>query len=181
MKFGYLLGYVNLFCVGLLAGSAFTFVLGLCPIMENLSISSYVEFHQALEGSFSCKLPALYGGTLLLLAFTLFIKRKSWRTLTFALVVCAFLCIADELIMTVNGSSPLGKSIQAWQVQQLPQDWVEVRVQWLRFIYWRAALLVSAFILLLISTGLNSWSKFPGDAVDVWEQRPGGHKKPVNF
>ncbi|MNJ91300.1 hypothetical protein D3C87_89510 [compost metagenome] len=149
MNINFFLRYISILFVGLLAGNAFAFVLGVGPALEMLSVGTYVEFHQAMMSFLGARAPILYAGSLMALSLSLVTMRKQWRTLEYVMVLFALICVLDELVMSVNGNLPLTRSIQSWQINQPPNNWAEVRSQWMYLMYWRCALLVSAFVLLL--------------------------------
>ncbi|MDG0815186.1 DUF1772 domain-containing protein [Bdellovibrio svalbardensis] len=143
MKFNQLMKYTSLLLVGLLAGNSFAFVLGMGSAMKKLSASSYVAFHESMQRSFLSWTPMLC----VLLIFALFsllvTMRKRWKELEFYLVLLALVCVLDELFMTWTGNYPLNKVASV--------GWGDIRTQWLHFMYWRCALLIVGFGLLLAS------------------------------
>ncbi len=144
--------YISLMMTGLMAGSSFAFVLGMGPAMERLTVGSYIELHQSMETVFVAWTPFFYLALTLIITTNLFLLRKEWRSLEFVLVAFALLCILDELVMTWTGNLPLNRVINSWQMMTPPADWIEVRSQWVRFMYIRCALLISGFGLLLASS-----------------------------
>lgn len=155
MNFKHLMKYVSLLIVGLLAGNSFAFVLGVGSAIEKLSASSYIAFHESMQRSFLSWTPLLCGFLVLILGSLLVALRKEWREFEFFFVLFALLCILDELVMSWNGNFPLNRIINAWRVEGAPSDWSYVRTQWLHFMYWRCALMISSFILLLASVFLT--------------------------
>ena len=97
MTINRILKYAGLFLVGLLAGNAFAFVLGMGPAMERLSPSSYIAFHQSMQRSFLAWTPLLCGCLIVILAMILLGMRKRWKELEFFLVLFAMICVMDEL------------------------------------------------------------------------------------
>jgi hypothetical protein len=158
MTWNFTFRYIAILMVGLLAGNSFAFVLGMGPAMESLSAFTYIEFHRQLEGFFSGRTPLMYTLALLALTVDLLLLRRSWKNLEFVLIFFSLICILDELLMASNGSGPLVRSLSAWNIREIPVDWVDVRALWLRFMYWRSALLVSAFAMLLLATCITNKS-----------------------
>jgi hypothetical protein len=144
MKFNQILKYTSLLLVGLLAGNAFAFVVGMGPAMEKLSATSYIGFHQSMQRSFLAWTPLLCAMVVVLLAGLL-------KRIEFLFVVFALVCVLDELFMTWTGNMPLNRIIHSWQFQGAPNDWEDIRRQWVQLMYWRCALLVSGFALLIAS------------------------------
>lgn len=161
-----LLRYVGLLLVGLMAGSSFAFVLGMGTAMGQLSISSYLEFHRALETPFSMMSPLIYILAMLTMVGNLYVLRSQWKSVEFLLIAFSLICVVDEVLMTRFGNLPLNRLINQWDLIAPPPDWLEIRSQWLRFMYIRSALLVSSFGLLLASTFFMK--RFPASRQDVF-------------
>ncbi|WP_413568992.1 anthrone oxygenase family protein [Bdellovibrio sp. HCB117] len=170
------LRYTSLMLVGLMAGSSFAFVLGMGPAMEKLSAAAYIELHQNLDPAFTAWNPFLYFLVTLIIAANLYLIRHDWKSLEFLLVLFALICVLDELLMTWTGNLPLNRAVHSWQMLAPPSDWVEVRSQWLRFMYIRCALLVSGFGLLLASSFFMKRSLSSQPSVFVvsseWQRSP---------
>lgn len=120
--------------------------------MEHLSVGAYLEVHQSMSPLLDSWMLSFYLLLVVLLFLDLFYLRHEWRSLEFVLVFFALLCICDEFAMTWNGYMPLDHVIKSWQMPGPPADWMEIRSQWLRFMYLRSVLLVAGFGLLLSST-----------------------------
>jgi uncharacterized membrane protein len=149
MKLNQFLKYTSLLLIGLLAGNAFAFVIGMGPAMQKLSASSYIAFHQAMQRSFLSWTPLLCFVVVFKLAVHLFVMRKHWQRVEFFFVLFALLCVMDELVMTWTGNMPLNRVIHMWQFQGPPNDWENIRSQWVQLMYWRCALLVAGFSFLI--------------------------------
>lgn len=153
MKFSIFFRYVGLLLVGLMAGSSFSFLVGMGSGLERLPVGSKFELHKSMEFPFAQWTYVIYLALILILCFNLFSIRQKWKTLEFILVVFSLVCVVDDLVMTLVGDLPLIESIQSW-LSTSPGNWIEVRSQWLNFMYIRCALLISSFILLLASSYL---------------------------
>lgn len=149
MKLNQFLKYTSLLLIGLLAGNAFAFVIGMGPAMQKLSASSYIAFHQAMQRSFLSWTPLLCFVVVFKLTVHLFVMRKHWQRIEFFFVLFALLCVMDELVMTWTGNMPLNRVIHLWQFQGPPNDWENIRAQWMHLMYWRCALLVAGFSFLI--------------------------------
>lgn len=167
MNLTFALRYLSLLFVGLLAGNAFAFVLGVGPALEMLSVGTYVEFHQAMMSFLGERAPILYGGAIVSLLLSMYVMRRQWRSLEYIMVFFALICVLDELLMSVSGNMPLTRVIQSWQINQPPNNWAEVRSQWMYLMYWRCALLVSAFVLLLSASSFKKRSLSSASGVVV--------------
>ncbi|UXR64080.1 DUF1772 domain-containing protein [Bdellovibrio bacteriovorus] len=145
------LKYLGLLLLGLMAGSSFALVVGVGPTLENLSILAYLEFHRNWHQSFSMMSPVVYALALLTLSANMYLSRHRWKSMEFLLMLFAVICVLNELLMTYMGNLPLNQLITSWDLLSPPPDWMDIRSQWLWFMYIRCALLVAGFSLLLAS------------------------------
>ena len=169
MTINRILKYTGLFLVGLLAGNTFVFILGMRPAMENLSASSYIAFHQSMQRSFLAWTPLLCSFLVVILAMTLINMRRQWKELEFFFVLFAFICVLDELMMTWTGNVPLVNLLLRGQIHGPSGEWEAIRAQWVCLMYWRCAMLVAGFGLLLASVFVKKMrSPFSRDVAVVF-------------
>ena len=142
---------LGLLLLGLMAGSSFSLVVGVGPMLENLSIMAYLEFHRNWSRSFSMMSPIVYVLALSTLTLSLYLSRRRWKSMEFLLMVFSAICILNELLMTRLGNLPLNQLITSWELMSPPPDWMDIRSLWLWFMYIRCALLVAGFSMLLAS------------------------------
>ena len=155
--------------MGLLAGNTFAFILGMQPTMENLSASSYIAFHQSMQRSFLAWTPLLCSFLVVILAMTLVNMRRQWKELEFFFVLFAFICVLDELMMTWTGNVPLVNLLLRGQIHGPSGEWEAIRAQWVCLMYWRCAMLVAGFGLLLASVFVKKMrSPFSRDVAVVF-------------
>ena len=167
MTWSFAFRYTAILMVGLLAGNSFAFVLGMGPAMDSLSAVTYLELHRQLEGFFQDRTPIMYAIAIASLVLDLVLQKNNWKRFEFILVLFALVCILDEVLMALSGSAPLTRSIRDWNFQNVPADLVDVRILWMRYMYWRSALLVASFVLLLAATCLTNKSLEPSEDVAV--------------
>ncbi|WP_413576132.1 DUF1772 domain-containing protein [Bdellovibrio sp. HCB290] len=151
MKINHFLKYTSLFLIGALAGNAFAFVVGMRAVMEKLSATSYVAFHESMQRSFLSWTPMLGVVVVCKLVTHLLILRKRWNRMEFFFVLFALFCVLNELAMTWTGYMPLNQLIFAWNYQGPPDNWESIRTQWMDLMYLRCALLTAGFSFLIIS------------------------------
>ncbi|WP_413558933.1 anthrone oxygenase family protein [Bdellovibrio sp. HCB209] len=149
MKLNQFLKYTSLLLIGLLAGNAFAFMIGMGPAMQKLSASSYIAFHQSMQRSFLSWTPLLCMVVVFKLVVHLIVMRRHWKKVEFLMVSLALLCIVDELVMTWTGNMPLNKLIYSWQFEGAPNDWQGIRNQWVSLMYWRCTMLIMGFSFLI--------------------------------
>lgn len=153
MNLAFLLRYCSLLCVGLLAGNAVAFGVGMmAEDLENLTPVSY-QIMMVFIGS---KASYLYFGAFASLGLTLFSLRRYWKTLHFISLFFAFICLGHEVLLSTSSQTLL---------LQHTKDWMTLRSQWAHFLYWRCSLLTSSFILLVISSFTTGKSQASSDVV----------------
>ena len=168
MSWSFIFRYTAILMVGLLASNSFAFVLGMGPAMDSLTAITYLELHRQLEGFFSGRTPIMYAVAVASLVLDLVLQKRDWKKFEFILVLFALICILDEILMGLSGSGSLTQSLRDWNFQNIPADLADVRILWMRYMYWRSALLISGFVLLLAATCFTNKSLEPSeDAVAV--------------
>ncbi|WP_413582809.1 DUF1772 domain-containing protein [Bdellovibrio sp. HCB288] len=151
MKINHFLKYTSLFLIGALAGNAFAFVMGMGSVMEKLSATSYIAFHESMQRSFLSWTPLLCMVVLFKLVTHLLMLRKQWKHLEFFFVLFTLLCVVNDLLITWTGFVPLNQLIRVWGFQGPPNDWEAIRSQWLNLMYWRCSVLTAGFSFLILS------------------------------
>ncbi|WII72586.1 DUF1772 domain-containing protein [Bdellovibrio sp. 22V] len=134
MNVSTLLKYASLLLVGLMAGHSIIAIIDIegSPLISDL----------ALHMNYPTWAPMAYLSLALLLGLCMYCLRQEWRTSEFRLVGFALLCVLDEAIMSW---------ISDWQMLTPPAHWIDIQSEWVRLLYIRSALLLTAFGLLLAS------------------------------
>src|SRR5215468_7309631 len=106
--------------------------IGLGRAMSRLSVSTYVEFHQATNYTFDPYMPIVVGGALLG-GFVLAILSPGIHSLSGQLAIAGFVCYGAVLVVALSTNVRINKQIARWSVQSPPDDWMHVRASWVRF------------------------------------------------
>jgi hypothetical protein len=106
--------------------------IGLGRAMSRLSVSTYVEFHQATNHTFDPYMPivvvgALLGGIVLAIPF------QGIHSLSGELAIAGTICYVAVLAIGLPRNVRINKQIERWSVQSPPSDWAAVRARWVRF------------------------------------------------
>jgi uncharacterized membrane protein len=106
--------------------------IGLGRAMSRLSVSTYVEFHQATNRTFDPYMPivvvgALSGGIVLAILF------QGIHSLSGELAIAGFVCYVAVLAIGLATNVRINKQIARWSVESPPGDWAPIRASWLRF------------------------------------------------
>ena len=106
--------------------------IGLGRAMSRLSVSTYVEFHQATNHTFNPYMPIVVVGALLG-GIVLAILSPGVHSLSGELAIAGSACYAAVLAIALSTDVPINKQIARWSVQSPPDDWALIRARWIRF------------------------------------------------
>ena len=106
--------------------------IGLGRAMSRLSVSTYVEFHQATNHTFNPYMPivvvgAMLGGIVLAIPF------QGIHSLSGELAIAGSVCYVAVLAIALSTNVRINKQVARWSVQSPPDDWTLVRARWVRF------------------------------------------------
>ena len=116
----------------LATGSLVVNWIGLGRAMSRLSVSTYVEFHQATNHTFDPYMPIVVVGALLG-GIALAILSPGIHSLSGELAIAGFGCYAAVLAIALSTNVRINKQIARWSVQSPPNDWASIRARWIRF------------------------------------------------
>jgi len=105
---------------------------GLGRAMSRLSVSTYVEFHQATNHTFNPYMPMVVVGAILG-GIVLAILSQGIHSLSGELAIAGFVCYVAVLAIALSTDVRINKQIERWSVERPPDDWSAVRARWLRF------------------------------------------------
>ena len=106
--------------------------IGLGRAMSRLSVSTYVEFHQATNHTFDPYMPIVVVGAFLG-GILLAILSPGIHSLSGELAVAGSVCYVAVLAIALSTNVRINKQIERWSVQSPPDDWASVRARWIRF------------------------------------------------
>jgi uncharacterized membrane protein len=106
--------------------------IGLGRAMSRLSVSTYVEFHQATNHTFDPYMPIVVVGALLG-GIVLAIFSPGIHSLSGELAIAGSVCYLAVLVITLPTCGRINKQIARWSVQNPPNDWTPIRAKWVRF------------------------------------------------
>jgi uncharacterized membrane protein len=106
--------------------------IGLGRAMSRLSVSTYIEFHQATNHTFDPYMPIVVVGAILG-GIVLAILSPGIHSASAALAVAGLLCYLAGIAIGVPTCVRINKQIECWPVENPPRDWASIRARWLRF------------------------------------------------
>ena len=133
------------FLAALATGGLMVNWIGLGRAMSRLSVSTYVEFHQATNHTFDPYMPIVVGGAIvggIGLAVASGIHTTSGQLSAFGAG-----CYAAVIAITVPTCLRINKQVARWSIENPPGDWATVRARWIRFHVIRTLFSVPGFVL----------------------------------
>jgi uncharacterized membrane protein len=145
---------IALLFAALATGALMVNWIGLGRAMSRLSVSAYVEFHQATNRTFDPYMPivvigALLGGVALAVVYGV-------HSIPGQLAAAGAVCYALVLIITLPTNLRINHQIESWSIQNPPREWAQVRARWIRFHVIRTLFSVPAFVLYLLAVMSNT-------------------------
>ena len=104
--------------------------IGLGRAMSRLSVSTYVEFHQATNHTFDPYMPIVVVGAIL---GGIVLAILGIHSLSGQLAVAGSVCYVAVLAIALSTNVRINKQIARWSVQNPPADWASIRANWIRF------------------------------------------------
>jgi uncharacterized membrane protein len=104
--------------------------IGLGRAMSRLSISTYVEFHQATNHTFDPYMPVVVVGSILG-GIVLAILSQGIHSLSGELAIAGSVCYVAVLAIALLTNVRI--NIARWSLQSPPDDWTAIRASWIRF------------------------------------------------
>ena len=106
--------------------------IGLGRAMSRLSVSTYVEFHQATNHTFNPYMPIVVVGTVFG-GIVLAILSQGIHSLSGELALAGSVCYAAVLAIALSTEVRINKQIECWSVESPSDDWSAVRSRSIRF------------------------------------------------
>ncbi|GAB2733132.1 anthrone oxygenase family protein [Arthrobacter bambusae] len=143
------LSVVTATVLGLMVGVEFAVAFVINPILLRLPAGASLEARADGGRMLGRAMPFWYIGSLVLIAA---LTAVTWGTPTAALSLVAAALLAVSIIMSVALLVPINNRSVTWTADDHPADWREQQQRWDRLHYARVAIIVTAFVLLLVAT-----------------------------
>lgn len=146
MNAGLIIGFVNLFFVGLLAGEEFTIRYGVRGPLASLNDRAHIQLRQALIRRLRVLVPAIFALTLLSgVAITFWAGFDH----SFGFRCAGLLTLLTFLVITLKGTVPINQAALTWDPVAPPQNWQELVRRWEQLDTARCWVAMTAFALFL--------------------------------
>jgi uncharacterized membrane protein len=120
------------FFAALATGGLLVNWIGLGRAMSRLSVSTYVEFHQATNRTFDPYMPIVVVGALLG-GIVLTVLSQGIHSLSGELAIGGSVCYVAVIAIGLSTNVRINNQIAHWSVQGPPGDWALIRASWVRF------------------------------------------------
>jgi uncharacterized membrane protein len=152
MGFNVVIGFLNLFFVGILAGEEFTILSGVRRPLARLEDSSHIRFRQALIYRLRILVPAIFGLAICSgIAATILNGFDSG----FGFRCAGLLALLAFIMITLFGTVPINAAALDWHPGAPPANWRTLIRRWELLDNVRCGAAVLAFALFLIGMALQ--------------------------
>jgi uncharacterized membrane protein len=133
---------------GLMVGVEFSVAVFVGPILRRLPVGSWIEASADGARVLGRVMPFWYIGSLLLTAW---LAAAKWGESGGAAAVVAAALLVVSVVMSVTLLVPIANRSATWTAADHPADWREQQQRWDRRHYARLAVIVAAFVLILVA------------------------------
>ena len=134
--------------VGLMVGVEFSVAFVMNPIFSALPDDSNQQAHSHGGRMLGAVMPVWYIGSLVLVAVWAIAGRHHDGT---GLVVTSGALLLVSVIMSILLLVPINNQGKTWTAETRPADWKEQMSRWDRYHYVRVAVIIAAFVLLVVA------------------------------
>jgi hypothetical protein len=133
---------------GLMVGVELAVAFVINPILLRLPVGASLEAQADGARMLGRTMPFWYIGSMVLIAvFT----AAAWGTQAAAVSLVAGALLALSVVLSLALLVPISKGARTWTAEEHPADWREQQQRWDRLHYARVAIIVTAFVLLLVA------------------------------
>jgi uncharacterized membrane protein len=146
-----IIGVVNLFCVGILAGEEFIIRYGVRAPIASLDEKPHIQVRQALIRTLRILVPAIFALTL---TSGIGLTIANGFDHMFGIRLAGVLALLTFIGITLGGTVPLNKAVLTWEPAAPPSNWQTVVNKWERLDTVRCWAAIAAFVLFLSAMAL---------------------------
>jgi uncharacterized membrane protein len=146
-----IIGFINLLCVGILAGEEFTICYGVRAPVASLDDRSHIQVRQALIYRLRVLVPAILALTILSGVVTTTVNGIDHG---FAFRCAGLAVLFTFIVITLGGTVPINKTALTWNPAAPPANWQALVSRWEQLNTARCWLAVAAFALFLAAIAL---------------------------
>lgn len=140
---------------GFYAGIGFFGFMGFNPTVLEMSSHNFAEYWQHLDYYMGARMPFFGLLHLIVLLAAVLIHIPRWRTASFWFLATAFLLLMADATVAVTTNRPLNGLIQSWDLNKLPADVQNIKLQVVNAFWYRNAFMIGSFVCVLLAAFLR--------------------------
>jgi uncharacterized membrane protein len=152
MDAGAVVGLVNLFCVGLLAGEEFVIRYGVRAPVASLEEQPQIQLRQALIRHLRVLVPIIFAAAILSGAAATIVNGFDPG---FGFRCAGLLALVTFIVITLTGTVPINAATLDWEATAPPENWRALVQRWERLDTARTWAALAAFALFLTAMALR--------------------------
>ena len=142
---------ITVVVVGLMVGVELSVAVFVNPIFDRLPDDAGLAGRSDGARVLGTVMPFWYIGSVLLVAAW---AALAWGQAPAAMIVVAGALLVVSVLMSVTLLVPINSRVARWSVEGAPADWRDQARRWERLHYIRVAVIVAAFVLLVVARGV---------------------------
>lgn len=146
--------FVNLFCLGILAGEEFTIRYGVRAPVASLDDRAHIVLRQALIRKLRILVPIIFA-TSIISGIAVIVLNSFNFNLEFGLRCAGLLALITFITVTLKGTVPINQAALTWNPIAPPQNWRSLISRWEQLDNVRFWVAVAAFVLFLAAMALQ--------------------------
>ncbi|GAB3397947.1 DUF1772 domain-containing protein [Humibacter soli] len=143
-----LLAVVAATVVGVMVGVEFAVAFVLNPILGSLAFGPSLEARAYGGRMMGRVMPFWYFGSLILVVALAVV---AWGTPTASAALVAAILLALSVVLSIAVLVPINNRSKTWSADEHPDDWREQQQRWDRLHYLRVAIIIAAFVLVVVA------------------------------
>jgi hypothetical protein len=141
--------FITLLSYAFIVSQSFMYILSLRKAQLALSATSYTELRHLIDANMRARFKWPVYSALLSNLLLLILHVSTVSGLIFITAAIAFIGLIIEVILTLKGNIPLNNIMNSWTPGNYPENWQEIRLQWLNIFCYRQIANITGFLSLL--------------------------------
>ncbi|MBK8458308.1 MAG: DUF1772 domain-containing protein [Phyllobacteriaceae bacterium] len=121
---------LHLLFYAMLVGFMIVVQWSLVPAQNRLSAEAYATLEKGMNNVLETLTPVLMIGALVFGLLVLYLRRRQAARNVLVLLLGGIACLAVMVVSTLSINAPINFAIDAWDIANLPADWMTMRDHW---------------------------------------------------
>jgi hypothetical protein len=141
---------ITLVGYAILASQSFMYLLSLKAVQLKLDAKSYITLRKYMDQAMNVRLRYALYGTLAFNVLLVAASATNPSSIIFITALLALVTLVADILLALKGNIPLNKLINTWSTDRYPENWTDVRAQWLAIFQYRQVALITGLVSLVI-------------------------------